>query len=516
MSTQAEKLPYGVGRTSGGWLVAVLVLLVALAAGVYAYVTQVVQGEIVTGMRDIGTRGGVPWGIYVVFLIYFMGISFAGIAAAVVARLARIEALRPVARMAELLTLAALIAGILLVIADAGRPWRAIVNLLQYARPQSPMFGTFTLAVSGYFFAALVYFFLEARSDAAVLAERATRWRGLYRLAAAGYRGTPAERLRRRRTSFWLALAILPLLVSATSTLGFVFGLQVGRAGWFSALQAPGFVLLASASGTGVLIIIAAIVRRVVADGREKIPDATFQWLGKVLLVFTAIYLYFMAVEWLSAAYTGDAAEQVVQRAIFVGPYAPFYWTAVGLLLVTAIVILVQWLRRSYAVGALVLAGVLVNLAAIGKRYLIVVPSQTHGTLLPFKPGFYAPTWVEYLVVLGVAALAALLYLVLVRFVPVMKLDEGVSEHLRVEKHAQSPPTRPLRTFLTWMMVIVGFAVQAVSFLLLSAPMGRPVGPEFSSPRLPFAPTLFILGVLLVFLAAVVYELIPDRRETGT
>lgn len=64
-------------------------------------------------------------------------------------------------------------------------------------------------------------------------------------------------------------------------------------------------------------------------------------------------------------------------------------------------------------------------------------------------------------------------------------------------------------------MVIAGFALQAVSYFLLAAPLGSPTDVDFSNPRLPFAPALFILGVVLVFLAAVVYELLPDRRIPG-
>lgn len=67
------------------------------------------------------------------------------------------------------------------------------------------------------------------------------------------------------------------------------------------------------------------------------------------------------------------------------------------------------------------------------------------------------------------------------------------------------------RTLLTILLVVVGFALQAVSYFLLAAPLGRPASPDFSNPRLPFAPGLFILGVMMVFLAAVVYELLPER-----
>jgi hypothetical protein len=69
------------------------------------------------------------------------------------------------------------------------------------------------------------------------------------------------------------------------------------------------------------------------------------------------------------------------------------------------------------------------------------------------------------------------------------------------------------RTIIVVGMVVVGFALQTVTFLFLAAPLGTPSDVGFSEPRVPFAPALFILGVVLVFAAALVYELTPDREE---
>ncbi|MEX2557690.1 MAG: hypothetical protein WEB06_18925 [Actinomycetota bacterium] len=69
------------------------------------------------------------------------------------------------------------------------------------------------------------------------------------------------------------------------------------------------------------------------------------------------------------------------------------------------------------------------------------------------------------------------------------------------------------RRIVTVSMVVTGFALQAVAYLGLGAPFGAPSGSRISNPRVPFSPLLFITGVMLVFLAAVVYELMPDRER---
>ena len=67
-----------------------------------------------------------------------------------------------------------------------------------------------------------------------------------------------------------------------------------------------------------------------------------------------------------------------------------------------------------------------------------------------------------------------------------------------------------MRVLLTAAMILLGFALQAVSYFVLAAPLGIPTSPVYSEPQVPFAPLLFILGVMMVFLSAVVYEVLPD------
>ena len=70
-----------------------------------------------------------------------------------------------------------------------------------------------------------------------------------------------------------------------------------------------------------------------------------------------------------------------------------------------------------------------------------------------------------------------------------------------------------MRSILVWLMVIGGFALQALSYFSWAAPLGLATSEAFSNPRIPFAPLYFIVGVILVFLAAVVYELFPDKKQ---
>ncbi|MBI2874266.1 MAG: polysulfide reductase NrfD [Firmicutes bacterium] len=421
VTIRAGHLPYGIGTLTPGWYLLISVLLVMFGFGLFAYSQQLTHGEIVTGMRDIGPMGGATWGLYITFVVYFVGVSFAGITTAVMIRLLNLEHLRPISRIAELLTVISLVLAAFSVLVDLGQPLQGLLNLPRYARPGSPFFGTFTLVVSGYLFASLVYLYLDGRKDAAQCVGKGGRLNGFYRLWAAGYRDSVAERDRRSKASFWLGIAILPLLVTAHSTLGFVFGLQVGRPGWYSALQAPSFVVMAGVSGVGLLIVIAAVLRRALGE-RERLNMQVFRSLGNFLMLLTITYLYLMVVELLTSVYAGPRHENQIASTLLTGDYAWLFWISAMSLFSTFALLFGQYVLHRYNLSLIVLSGILANIAAIGKRYLIVVPSQTHGTLLPYVTGSYQPTWVEYGVILGLFALGVLLYALFIKVFPIIEI----------------------------------------------------------------------------------------------
>jgi len=423
MATVGERLPYGVLKFTPGWALVFALALAVLGLGVYAYTRELFEGLIATGMRDWGTMGGAPWGLYIAMYVYFVGVSFSGIVVAALIRLFNLHHLRPVARMAELLTVVSLLVGSLGPILDLGQPARGLVNLFKYTRPMSPFFGTFTMVVVGYLFASLIYLYLTGRRDAYLMSLKETPLRWFYRIWAAGYRDTPEERRRHMQASFWLAIGIIPLLVIAHSTLGYVFGIQSGRPGWQNALMAPGFVIMAGVTGVGLLILVALAVRLVTGE-RERLNLRVFAWLSNFMMVLTIIYLYFWLSEMLTSAYHASVPEARVTEALMRGEYAWLFWSSGGVLVVTLLIGFAQFLLRRYSLPLIALTGFLVQWAGFGKRILVVVPGLTHGSFLPYPPGSYAPAWTEYLVVLGLFALASILFMGFMKVFPIIEMEE--------------------------------------------------------------------------------------------
>jgi len=423
-NTKVERsLPQGVGSFSPAWLMFTLASLVVLIVGLLAFLYEMNQGMIVTGMWNTGTQGGATWGLYIVMAEYFIGVSLAGVVLVAFAQVFDIKALRPISRLAVLLTVCSLMVGLLAVLIDLGKPFSGIINMLLYVRPQSPFFGTFTLVAVGVLLASFVYFYLDGRRDAAYLASIPSRLRWYHRTWAAGYRDSAAEQERHRRTMFWLSILIVPLVVIALSTEGLVFGVQVGRPGWFGSLQGPDFLVLAAASGLANLIVLTAIVRKVLKDGSALIGPKVFKWLGGLLLAATAAAVYFQIVELVTLLYATPGNERLLADALLRGSYAWIFWP--GLLLVVGglILLVTQAAQRQWSLSLLVIASVAISTSALIERYLTVIPSQTHGMLLPYDPGSYFPTWVEFAVVAGLFAMGALLIGLFMKVFPIVPLD---------------------------------------------------------------------------------------------
>ena len=487
-------------RSPRTWWALVALCSALVGWGASSFVRQTEQGFIATGLRSPG-QGGAAWGLYVAFDVVFVGISFAGITVAALGRLFRVAALEPVTRIAELLTITALVAGACVIVADLGRPGVGLVNLPEFANPHSPFFGTFTLVVAGYLFSSLVFFFLAGRADAAALAaaDSSGPLACFYRLWASGYRDTETERRRHRRVSFVLSLTILPLLVAAHSTLGFIFGIQVGRPGWYGALQAPGFVVMAGLSGTGVLILLVVGLRSLFG---LAIPNSAVRWLGNFMWILAAVYLYFITADELTAGYASPAAERHVAAELTEGRFAPLFWMTVVSLLLTALIPFVLYVRRKTSVGWVVLAAAVANVAAVLKRFLIVVPSQVEGALLPIERAFYRPSPIEIGIVSGLIALILLFILVFARIFP---LVPGSHVPHGPESLPQPPDRVRIAVTTSWALVSTGAIVFGLldSFRLFSS--GE------IDPRVSFSPVIFAAGVMALFTSAAVYELFPSQ-----
>ena len=401
--------------TSRGGLAAWLTLLVALMiGGALAFLYQFANGLGVTGMRNT-----VMWGQYILFFMFFIGLSAGGLIVASAGRLFNVRIFKPITRLAVLeATIAVILAGIF-ILPDLGRPER-VLNILLHPNFTSPMVWDITIVLI-YTAMSMTYVWLYARAD---LARRGS-------FLAFGTGASEREIARDERIKSRMAWVALPSAILLHSITAWIFGLQISRGFWYSAIMAPLFITSALVSGLALVILLALAVRRV---GRLAFGDELVAFLGGLLGVFIAVEGFLVGAEFLTAAYPGAPDEAGPIARLLVGPYAPLFW--IEILVGLGVPFLILAVRRTrtnprWVALASVIAvfGIFIhrlNLILNGLSYapIGVEPGVSIGVWQgPTASSFamshwYVPTIVEWLVVTGILAFGALLFTLAVAFLP--------------------------------------------------------------------------------------------------
>ena len=425
-----ERAVWPIGRGDRNFWVSVTVLSTLVAAGLGAWVYQLINGLGVTGLNQ-----KVSWGFYIINCVFFIGISYGGAMTSAILRLTNAKWRAPLTRLAEATAVAALVVGAVYPIIDLGRPDR-FWTIPFYAQVGSPIVWD-VVAISTYILASFVFLYLPLIPDVAlarkVLGARSRILDGIYRLLALGWSGAPAQEKALRRGVGIMAVLIIPLAVSVHSVLALLFAVTA-RGGWHSTIFAPLFVLAAMLSGVAAVILVIAALRKVYGL-QEFITAKHFRYLCFLLVALGVGYLYFMISEYVTEGYLLEESTTPVLEAIFTGPYAPAFWlfSFGGLVFPLGLAVAPGRfpIARACIASTLVVAGMWL------KRFLIVVPGMAE-PVMPWDWGRYTPSWVEITITIGSAAAIPLLLIVFFRFFPVM----SVHEMDEVEEPAEEPRPR--------------------------------------------------------------------------
>jgi len=411
-------------------LVWVYFLLIPMALAAYALYIQVVDGHIVTGMRD-----NVVWGLYIANFIFFIGISYAGAVISGILHLLNVEWRKPIIRVAELITVIATIIGPIYILLCVGRLDR-LHHLVIYARLQSPITWD-VFAISTYLFGGLLFLYLASIKDFAIYRDatelKLQGWRRrLYAALALNYQDTPEQKKSIAVSMNLLSIMIIPLAIIVHSVLSWIFGMTM-RPGWHSTIFGPYFVLAAIYSGTGVLIIAMWIFRKVYKL-TDYLQDKHFINLSYIMMTLAAAYGYFTFSEYLTDWYSLEKWNgEVIAKLFDLKEYGWWFLFAnIAGILLPILVVAVPKLRQP---NIITIAASLMVIAMWVKRYLIVVPTL-ESPLFPIQDTrtefvHYSPTWVEWALTLGGIATFLLLFTLASKFMTIVSVSE-----LESEKHA--------------------------------------------------------------------------------
>lgn len=483
--------PSSIVAVGTGWRVFGAVAAVATAVWLY-YCGQVVRAG---HAAFAATSYGTVWGIIVANIVHLIGISHVGIAISAGVRVLRLHQYRNIARLAEFITIVALVTAVANIALDVGRPDRFLTGILRHGSWTAPMVWSMTV-ICLYLFASAVYLYLSMRRDLWMLSNSRLRLRPLYAVLALGYDDSAETQARHERTLFWLAITLIPIMVSVHSVYGWIFGLLAAKPGWYNPLQAPYFVLGAIVSGFSAVLLVAALLRTS-RGWRHSLEERVFKALGAFLAFVVFLYLYFMASEHLTAQYSTLPAEKAVSTSMLVGRFSTSFWLMVVIgLVLPFVVLLVQSLRRSSVnIGMTALAALFINAAMWWKRYLIVVTAQQFPHLpTPRAVNAYVPTHTEVVLTLGSYAFAALLLWVFLRALPAFPTAPLPT----VARSEPSPGGRNVRGAVVLATMIVGVAAIVWGV---------------TTRHLAYAPLKWVAGIVLLACIPLEICLIPGATS---
>ena len=407
--------------TSTTWYITFSVFLGFFLLGLYGLYQQIDKGHIVTGMRD-----NVVWGFYIVNFIFFMGLSYSGALISGVLHLFHTGWRKPVIRMAELITVISLIIGPFFIFFCIGRLDR-LYFLFIHPRIQSPITWD-VIAILTDLFGCFIYLYLSFVEDFAILRDydglNVPPWKKkLYRILSLGYDGSPRQKKLLTNARTIMSVMIIAIAIIVYSVLAWIFGVTL-QPGWHSTIFGPYFVIAAVFSGTGLLIILMWIFRRIY-HLEEYITKRHFVNVGVLLTVIAAFYGYFTFSDYLTKWYGSIKMDSILIDKLFNEYYLLFVFANYIGILLPAIIIAFPKFRT---IPNITVAAVIAVIALWINRYIIVIPTLE----TPFLPVQdtraewikYSPTWIEWSLTIAGVSVFVMLFMLISKIAPIISISE--------------------------------------------------------------------------------------------
>lgn len=305
------------------------------------------------------TSDYVPWGLYIVMYLFFVGIGVGALMLSAVTIALDVQALKVMVRPGLILTLTSLATAGLFIVADLGRPklvWLMIIN----ANISSPLVWDF-LAISTTFVLTAFLLVVDMKSVSKTMRVNAA-WMVL--VSGIGL----------RMISSWL------------------FGLQVARPYWHSALIGPKVLVSAVSAGLAVFALTGFALRR---WRWLKCNDALFERLASWVVVMLGTDLFLRLSETVVKLYGKTESELLLFKELMSGRLSALFWLEILFCFVVPLELLFFHRRTKvlvWAAGSVVIGMFLklFNMLRIGYVYgASGLPFGVFSPQFADKPGDY-------------------------------------------------------------------------------------------------------------------------------
>jgi Ni/Fe-hydrogenase subunit HybB-like protein len=397
-----------------------------------------------TVMVGIGTWGNnipVAWAFAITNFVWWIGIGHAGTFISAFLLLLNQRWRGSINRVAEAMTIFALVNAALFPLLHMGRPWffywlvpyPATMNVWPNFKSALPWD---VAAVTTYLTVSLLFWFLGLVPDLASARDRApTRLRRrVYGVFAMGWRGSGFQWQRYRVAYVLLAALATPLVISVHSVVSLDFSIAQ-LPGWHSTIFPPYFVVGAIYSGLAMVLVLVLPLRRAFRL-YDIVTEVHLNAIAKLMLAMGLMLAYSYVIETFMAWYSADVAERytyLVARPW--GPYAVVYWIMTMLNVATPQLL---WFRRLRTNAVALFLASLGILAGMWMERFIIIVTSLNRDFLTSSWHIYIPTWVDWGILAGSFGLFGFLFLLFLRFVPSVAISEVKALRIELASNVES------------------------------------------------------------------------------
>ncbi len=410
-------------KTRKWWWVAFLLFtpIAMLVPALLAY-------QVGNGVGVWGENQPFGWAWDITNFVFWIGIGHAGTLISAILFLTRQKWRTSINRSAEAMTLFAVMCAGLYPGFHVGRFWKAwyLFPIPNYngiwQNYRSPLLWD-VFAVSTYFTVSVLFWYVGLIPDLATLRDRAKskikQWS--YGLAALGWRGGNRHWQHYEMAYLILAGLSTPLVLSVHSIVSFDFATSV-IPGWHTTIFPPYFVAGAIFGGFAMVLTLLLPARLLYPQLDDMLTRNHVDKMAKIILLTGSIvgYAYLMEL-FVALVYSGNFYEY---NAFYNRATGWYNWHYYMMMFCNVIAPQIFWSKRArhnYIVVFFICQ--LVNAGMWYERFVIIGTTLAQD-FLPSSWGHYTPSWVEVLTFIGTFGMFISLFLVFMRFLPMITIFE--------------------------------------------------------------------------------------------
>ena len=403
-----------------GYWVAVAVLAGGILLGAACWLYQIFVG-IGVGGQNIP----VAWGTYLINFVFWVGIAHSGTLISAILHLFRAGWRNPIARAAETMTVFAVCTAGLFPFIHLGRVW-AVYYMLPYPNQrtlwpnfQSPLMFD-VVAISTYLTVSSLFWYTGMLPDLATVRDRATGLRKkIFTVISLGWTGKHEQWRHYTRGYLFFAALATPLVISVHSVVSWDFALGVVP-GWHTTIFAPYFVAGAIHSGLAMVLTLMIPLRHIFHYEKIITVDV-LENVAKTIILTGMIVGFAYATEFFIAWYSFNSVEIEVFRYRMLGDYRVGFWIMVVCNTLVPLLFFLKRIRTS--IRWLFALSLLINVGMWYERFVIIITSVARD-FIPHAWGLYAPTAIEFGIMIGSFCLFFFLFLLFVKHLPSVSMTE--------------------------------------------------------------------------------------------